>query len=122
MDSKADTKKIIEVWDHYKRYLSINEQERVKSRVLSGWGFERAIRNEGIILLHIKTPMGVVQEMFKSGDLTISEDKKTERVAQNITKKEAGKLGVQIDEASNVPDTVYEKTPTGFIPRPKNKK
>jgi len=117
MDKDLNKEGIIELWNSYRRYLTVATQERIKSRVLNGWEFEKAVRNEGVIIIKHELDLSVVQEMFDDDELSVKKVKKN--VLKNL-KKVAPKEGMKaVAEAESESEPVYEKTEDSFVPRPK---
>jgi len=125
-EKKEKREEIVKFWATFQKMLAPFAQERVKERVLNGWSLEKALRNEGIMCIRHSLDLSLAREMFKSGELKISEPRKVERVAKDITKKEAEEFGLPEGQsgkqAVDEPAVVYQKTGDSFVPRPKNKK
>lgn len=72
----VEREEVIRFWDRAKQSLSTIQQERIKARVLSGWGLIRAIRNEGVMPVVKDIEQKHAKDLFKEGLLKIDEQKK----------------------------------------------
>lgn len=103
--------RIKESWDNIISHISQEAQERIIRRVtLEEWGFNKAVRNEGLMCMWGITD-NTMRELFKKGVLTSIKDRTVRQVSESLSKSE------EVEEEG----VVYEKKADSFIPRPKNR-
>lgn len=112
---ETDRNTLERLWRAFQATTTQNTLTRIKSRVLSGWTLEKAIRNEGIMLCRTTLNSKLAREMFQNGDLKA--EVKPFSSAQ-VTKQQK-RLEEEASEGKTPEEPVVAKTPENFIRRPK---